>query len=174
MTVDLPASARALENAPIAHHSATDTAVAARGQAGQEKLLLADRRDAAHQTLYHCKEGVCQCGVRACDTHWGHPRPRLTGAVEVQEAEGWIEVLELLPLTGPQVLRVQEEGEVGQKEIPEPGGLGGLDLQGLGAGLQGGTEGCRESQKGQRQVWVCFPAGSSKPPLSVLSPGALS
>lgn len=40
--------------------------------------------------------------------------------IEFHEAKGWCEVLQAVPLTLVEVSGVQEESEVGQKEVLEP------------------------------------------------------
>lgn len=68
----------------------------------------------------------------------GSPGPRLTGVIELHEAKGRHEVLQAAPLAPAEASGVQEEGEVGQKAIPEPEGFGGFHLHGVGAFLRAG------------------------------------
>lgn len=50
------------------------------------------------------------------------PSPgRLTRIVELHEPKGWRKMLQTVPLALVEVAGVQEEGEVGQKEWPQPG-----------------------------------------------------
>lgn len=92
----------------------------------------------------------------------GSPGPRLTGVIELHEAKGRHEVLQAAPLARPKASGVQEEGEVGQKEVPEPEGFGGSRLHGVRAFLcaggrvkQGEAGGPADSRP--RSLGLCHP-----------------
>lgn len=105
--------------------------------------------EAGHDLLHHCKEATPFRALEGPGIQWHfsqgrwppgkrrtrhkkhgpllgpstHPGPRGRGLTEIElhEAEGWSEVLQATPLALVEVSGVQEEGDVGQKEILEPG-----------------------------------------------------
>lgn len=84
----------------------------------------------------------------------GSPGPRLTGVIELHEAKGRHEVLQAAPLARPKASGVQEEGEVGQKEVPEPEGFGGSHLHGVRAFLRAGGRVKQGEAGGPARGWA--------------------
>lgn len=165
VAVDLVAHARGVQDAPVAHHGAADALGAPGSEAGQEQLLLGHWGEAGHHLPHHWNTGAsvqspgraggparpfsrgggflsgevrASCPLPPPRVQPGSPGPRLTGVIELHEAKGRHEVLQAAPLARPKVSGVQEEGEVGQKEVPEPEGFGGSHLHGVRAFLRAG------------------------------------
>lgn len=143
VAVYLSAHAGVVEDAPVAHHGTADALGAPRWEAGQEQLLLCHWGEACHHILHHWNGGfhseLCKGQGSGAGGPQGrgrsetksqlpsampgtHPAPGqgLTGKIELHEAKGRGKVLQAVPLTPVEMSGVQEEGEVGQKEFPEP------------------------------------------------------
>lgn len=131
VAVYLPAHVGIVQDASVTDHGTADALGAPTGEGGQEQLLLGHRGEACHHLLHHCnRRGAfralgAQGPVPPPPTEAsGTPGPRgrgLTGEIELHEAKGWSEVFQANPLAQVEVSGVQEEGEVGQKELLEPG-----------------------------------------------------